>query len=88
MTHFLLIVALGLLSAAEIAVLWRVLTGPTMLDRLTAGAMGGNILTFVLAVAGALKGSAFYYDAALATALLSVSSTIILSKFIGTGRIL
>jgi multisubunit Na+/H+ antiporter MnhF subunit len=80
--------ALFILAAAEIATLWRLFKGPTMPDRLTAAAAAVNILTFILAVAGALKGSELYYEAALAAALLSFSSVIILAKFIGTRRVL
>lgn len=88
MTSTLLTIALGILGTAELCVLWRVLKGPTLLDRLTAAAMGATILTFMLALAGALKGSALYYEAALAAALLAVANTIILCKIIATGRIL
>ena len=88
MTGTLLLIALYILVSTEIAVLWVILKGPSMPDRLTGASAGGNILTFILALAGMIKGSALYYEAALAVALLSFSSMIILSKFIGTRRVL
>ncbi len=88
MNDAVLTTALGLLLAAEMAGLWLVLKSRSMLDRLIAAVSCANMLTFILAVCGALKGSSFYYEAALVTALLSSVSTIILSKFIGTGEVL
>lgn len=83
-----LAIALSILLAAEIPVLIMVVRGPTMPDRLAAASTGLNLLTFILAVSGAIQGSEFYYDAALAAALLSFSSVIILAKFIATRRVL
>ncbi|RJR51292.1 MAG: hypothetical protein C4576_03785 [Desulfobacteraceae bacterium] len=83
-----LYIALYILAAGGAATIWVVLRGPTMADRLIAASSGVNILTFILAVCGAIKGSEFYYDAALAAALLSISSAIIIAKFIATRRVM
>lgn len=86
MTHVLLLTALYLLVLLAMATTWRVLTGPTLPDRLLAGDLTIAVLTFILAVAAVLGGSEFYLDAALAAALLAFSSTVVLAKFIDTGR--
>lgn len=86
MSQVLLLAALFLLVALALATTWRVLTGPTLPDRLLAGDLTIAILTFILAVAAVLGGSEFYLDAALAAALLAFSSTVVLVKFIATGR--
>jgi multicomponent Na+:H+ antiporter subunit F len=84
----LLMVALGILITLALATTWRVVTGPTLPDKLLAGDLTIAILTFVLAVVGTLGGSDFYLDAALAAALLAFTTTVFLAKFIGTGRLL
>jgi multicomponent Na+:H+ antiporter subunit F len=86
--QILLAIALVILSALEMAALFKVLKGPSMPDRLAAANVAVTVLTFILAVAGALKGSDLYYDAALAAALLSFSRTMILAKFISTGEVM
>lgn len=80
--------ALGILVILAILATWRVATGPTAPDRLLAGDLAIAILTFVLAVAAALGGSAFYLDAALAAALLTFVSTLVLAKFLADGRVI
>lgn len=88
MIRSLLLTVLIILSLAEVCALIKVLRGPSMPDRMIAGNIAVTILTFVLAVTGALEGSDLYYDAALVAALLSFSGTIILAKFVSTGRVM
>jgi multicomponent Na+:H+ antiporter subunit F len=83
-----LLVALGILVLLTLLATVRVVTGPTLPDRLVAGDLTIALLTFVLAVAAALGGSEFYLDAALAAALLAFTSTVVLAKFIAEGRVL
>jgi multicomponent Na+:H+ antiporter subunit F len=83
-----LLVALGILVLLTLLATVRVVTGPTLPDRLVAGDLTIALLTFVLAVAAALGGSEFYLDAALAAALLAFTSTVVLAKFIAQGRVL
>ncbi len=86
MTQAVLLVALFSLVLLALATTWRVIAGPTLPDRLLAGDLTIAILTFILAVAAVLGGSEFYLDAALVAALLAFSSTVVLAKFIDTGR--
>lgn len=79
--------ALYTLVLLAFATTWRVLTGPTLPDRLLAGDLTIAIVTFILAVASVLGGSEFYLDAALVAALLAFTSTIVLAKFISEGKV-
>jgi Multisubunit Na+/H+ antiporter, MnhF subunit len=84
----ILLIALVTLVGLALASTWRVVTGPSLPDRLLAGDLTIAMLTFILAVAAVLGGSEFYLDAALAAALLSFTSTIILAKFIASGHVM
>lgn len=84
----LLVAALGVLVAAQAAALWQAVRGPTLTDRLLGGSIAGNVLTFVLLVAGMLAGSELYFDAVIAAALLSFSGTLIVARWIITRRVL
>lgn len=88
MVKLSLLVALGILVVLALFATVRVVTGPTLPDRLVAGDLTIALLTFILAVAAALGGSQFYLDAALAAALLAFTSTVVLAKFIAEGRVL
>lgn len=87
MLNAVLVLALAFLVLLAIATTWRVITGPTVPDRLLAGDLTIAILTFVLAIAAILGGSEFYLDAALVAAFLAFTSTIVLTQFIDTGKV-
>lgn len=87
MLNAVLVLALAFLVLLAIATTWRVITGPTVPDRLLAGDLTVAILTFVLAIAAILGGSEFYLDAALVAAFLAFTSTIVLTQFIDTGKV-
>lgn len=87
MRIFLLMV-LSLLLLMHTTALLLVIRGPRTVDRLISATTAVNILTFVLALAGVMKGSEIYFDAALVSALLSFSSAIIVTKFITAGRVM
>jgi multicomponent Na+:H+ antiporter subunit F len=84
----MLLIALLILVLLALASTWRVITGPSLPDRLVAGDLTIALLTFILAVAAVLGGSEFYLDAALVAALLAFTSTIILAKFIARGHLM
>lgn len=84
----MLILALVILFGLTLASTWRVVTGPSLPDRLVAGDLTIAMLTFILAVAAVLGGSDLYLDAALVAALLAFTSTIILAKFIARGKVM
>ncbi|MNS04267.1 putative monovalent cation/H+ antiporter subunit F [compost metagenome] len=83
----LLNLAMLILIGLAVATTWRVLTGPTLPDRLLAGDLTIALLTFILAVAAVKGGSEFYLDAAMVAALLAFTSTIVLVKFVARGRV-
>ena len=84
----MLLLALVILVLLALASTWRIVTGPSLPDRLLAGDLTIALLTFILAVAAVLGGSEYYLDAALVAALLAFTSTIILAKFIASGRVM
>lgn len=88
MVNMLLLVAQVILVLLTLAATWRVLTGPSLPDRLLAGDLSIALLTFILAIAAVQGGSEFYLDAALVAALLAFTSTIILAKFVARGRVM
>jgi multisubunit Na+/H+ antiporter MnhF subunit len=79
--------AFVLLLLLEVALVWRTVRAPSEPDRLIAGSLAANVLTFVLLVAALLGGSELYFDAVLAAALLSFSGTIVIAKWISTGEV-
>ncbi|MBO9540188.1 hypothetical protein J7643_06310 [bacterium] len=87
MLNMVLVAALVVLVLLALATTWRVVTGPTIPDRLLAGDLTVAILTFVLAIAAILGSSEFYLDAALVAAFLAFTSTIVLTRFIDSGRV-
>ncbi|HEY9898568.1 MAG TPA: monovalent cation/H+ antiporter complex subunit F [Pantanalinema sp.] len=87
MLNAVLIAALSFLVLLAFATTWRVVTGPTIPDRLLAGDLTVAILTFVLAIAAILGGSELYLDAALVAAFLAFTSTIVLTQFIAGGKV-
>lgn len=87
MTTLGVTLALVVLIVLAFATTWRVLTGPTLPDRLLAGDLTIAIVTFILAMVAVLGGSEFYLDAALVAALLAFTSTIVLAKFISEGKV-
>ncbi len=76
------LVALALLTVARIPV------AETLPDQLLAGDMTIALLTFILAIVGALQGSDLYLDAALVAALLAFTGTVTLARFLATGRVM
>lgn len=79
--------ALVVLLALEAALVWQTVRASSLPDRLVAGSLAGNVLTFVLLVGGILGGSELYLDAVLAAALLSFSGTIIVAKWVAVRRV-
>lgn len=86
MVTTLLDLAMLILIVLTCATAWRVLSGPTLPDRLLASDLTIALMTFVMAVAGVRGGSEYYLDAALVAALLAFTSTVVLAKFIAKGR--
>lgn len=87
MVTWLLNLALLILVGLALLTTWRVVSAPTLPDRLVASDLTIALLTFILAVSAALGGSSYYLDAALVAALLAFTSTVVLAKFIALGRV-
>lgn len=75
-------VALGLLAAAGIALLARLVRGPSVADRIAAGDAFLIIVVALLAVNAARDGSTLFIDVALVISLLAFVGTGIAARFI------
>jgi multicomponent K+:H+ antiporter subunit F len=81
-------VALGMMSLALVLNLWRLLRGPTAVDRVAAlDTMYINTVA-LLVLLGIVRGSQLYFEAALLIALLGFVGTVALCKFVLRGDII
>jgi multicomponent K+:H+ antiporter subunit F len=81
-------VALGMMSLALVLNLWRLLRGPTAVDRVAAlDTMYINTVA-LLVLLGIVRGSSLYFEAALLIALLGFVGTVALCKFVLRGDII
>ena len=81
----LLIAAIAMVVLA-MALIYRILKGPTAADRVAALDTLDLIVSLALAVYSLYTGRGIYLDIALVVALLGFISTIIIAKFLGGGR--
>jgi len=75
------IVFFTLLGLGIIFAIVRIIAGPTVFDRVVSLDMLNIIITGLLAVIAALKGSALYLDIALVYAVLAFLETIVFARF-------
>ncbi len=83
-----LLVLLGILVLCVLATSMKVVVGPGMPDRLMAAGVSTHILTFILAIAGVYGKSDLLFDAALVTALVSFSATVVMAKYLVRDKVL
>ena len=74
-------IAFILVSFLVVLLAWRLVVRADPLDRILHGAAAGDLITFLLALAGAWAGSNLYYDAALGAALLSFVATVAATRY-------
>ena len=78
-------VAFALVVAALLLNLWRLLRGPSALDRVLAlDTLYVNAVA-VIVLLGIARGTALYFEAALLIAMLGFVTTVVLSKYITRG---
>ena len=75
-------VTLALLSAAFLIVVWRVIRGPTLPDRVLGLDALVSIAIGFIAVIGIRTGYALYVDIAIALGLVGFLATVALARFI------
>ena len=81
-------VAAVLIAAALLLNLWRLVRGPSPVDRVLAlDTLYVNTIA-LLVVLGVVRGTALYFEAALLIALLGFVSTVALSKYLLRGDII
>jgi multicomponent K+:H+ antiporter subunit F len=80
-------IALVMMSLALVLNLWRLLRGPSAVDRITAlDTMYVNTLA-LLVLLGVWRGSPLYFEAGLVIAMLGFVGTVALCQFLLRGRI-
>ena len=81
-------IALALLVAALLLNAWRLLVGPSVVDRITAlDTMSVNAVA-LLVLLGVQRDSALYFEAALVIAMVGFVGTVALCKFMLRGNII
>jgi multicomponent K+:H+ antiporter subunit F len=81
-------VALAMLAAALLLNVWRLVRGPSVVDRITAlDTMAVNAVA-LLVLLGVQRGSALYFEAALIIAMVGFVSTVALCKYVLRGDII
>jgi len=80
-------IALVMMSLALLLNLWRLLRGPSAVDRITAlDTMYVNTIALIVLL-GVWRGSPLYFEAGLVIAMLGFVGTIALCQFLLRGRI-
>ena len=88
MLTLVLPLAFALVLAAMLLNLWRLLRGPSALDRVLAlDTLYVNAVALIVLL-GILRGTALYFEAALLIAMLGFIGTVALSKFLLRGDII
>lgn len=83
MMHDLYLVTAVIILAGVLLVLWRVVKGPTLLDRILAVNVIGTKTIVLLAILGFLaERPGFFLDIALAYALINFIATIAVLRYI------
>lgn len=78
----------GAISLALLLNLWRLLRGPTVLDRLLAADTMVIDVIAVIVLYGIRKGSTVYFEAALLFAMLGFVTTVAYCKFVLRGDVI
>jgi multicomponent K+:H+ antiporter subunit F len=86
--HLATLYAFAALSLALLFNLWRLLRGPTALDRILAvDTMVINVIALII-VYGIQQGTAVYFEAALLLAMFGFVSTVAYCKFLLRGDVI
>lgn len=88
MLKIALALAFALVTAAIVLTLWRLLTGPTVPDRILAlDTLYINAIA-LLVLLGIYLGSALYFEAAILIAMMGFIGTVALCKYLLRGDII
>ena len=82
------LIAIGMITFAIVLNMWRLLKGPSAVDRVVAlDTMYINALA-LLVLLGVRRGSTLYFEAGLIIAMLGFVGTVALAKFLLRGRVI
>jgi multicomponent Na+:H+ antiporter subunit F len=73
---------IGLMTAAAVLSLWRLLAGPSLADRVVAAEFLGAVTTAALALVAGWLGRGIYLDVALVFAALSFVGVVAIARAI------
>jgi multicomponent Na+:H+ antiporter subunit F len=80
--HYATMISLGILCISFALTVWRVITGPTLPDRILALDMLVAVAIGFIAVFAVKTGFMLYVDIAIALGLLGLLATIALARFV------
>lgn len=88
MIFYALIFAFGCIGLAMLMNLWRLVSGPTTMDRVLAlDTMVINAIALIM-LFGILEGTTIYFEAAMLFAMVGFVSTVAYCKFLLRGSII
>lgn len=88
MIEYAVLYAYGAICIALLLNLWRLLVGPSSIDRILAvDTMVINVIALII-IYGIQQGSAIYFEAALLFAMFGFVSTVAYCKFILRGDVI
>ena len=82
----MIIYIITLLSAFSAVCLFRVLRGPTLLDRIAAADAIGLMMTIILVLLGVLLERTIFIDIAMVYALLLFADLMVITRYLEQGR--
>ena len=88
MLSYAISAAIGMVVVALLLNLWRLLRGPTVLDRVMALDTMYVYDIALLVLFGVLRGSRLFFESALLIAMVGFVSTVALCKFVLRGNII
>jgi len=86
MLNLLLLAALAILAVSGFLVLLRIVSGPTLPDRVVAIDLMGVLIVGFVVVSAAATGSYFFLDIAIVIALISFVGTVAYARYIEMGE--
>ena len=88
MIHYALVYAFAAVAIALLMNLWRLATGPTVMDRVLAGdTMVVNTIALII-LYGVGNSTAIYFEAALLLAMFSFISSVAYCRFLLRGDVI
>lgn len=79
--------ALGVLVVCMILLLWRLVLGPSNLDRCMTVEAFSLVFLCLIAIIAVIVGTGYFFETILVLSIVGILSTVMIAKFIERGRI-